>query len=368
MNALLPLGKVLVGDCVDVMAGLPAGSVDVVFADPPYNLMLNHDLWRPNLTRVQGVTDDWDRFLDFSSYDAFTRAWLEACRRLLKPTGTLWVIGTYHNIFRVGGILQDLGYWILNDIVWIKTNPMPNFQGMRFTNSHETLIWAQVERGAPYTFNYQALKYFNEDLQMRSDWTLPICTGKERLKKDGVKSHATQKPEALLYRVLLASTKPGDVILDPFFGTGTTGVVARRLNRKWIGIEQNAEYAGIARERIRSQKISDQPDLPERYRSPRKLPRVPLGELLSHRLLYSGQTLFYQKQKNTRAVVLPDGSLQYGQERGSIHQIARLIQAGPANGWEVWYYLDEQSGQYLPLDSLRKRLRVSIPSKNESEP
>ncbi len=367
MNALLPLGQILVGDCIEVMAGLPAGSVDMIFADPPYNLMLNHELWRPNQTRVDGVSDDWDRFKDFSSYDEFTRAWLVAARRVLKPTGTLWVIGTYHNIFRVGAILQDLGYWILNDVVWIKVNPMPNFQGMRFTNSHETLIWAQVEKGAPYTFNYHSLKFFNEDLQMRSDWLLPICSGKERLRKDGKKSHATQKPEALLYRVLLASTKPGDVVLDPFFGTGTTGVVANRLNRRWIGIERQADYADLARQRIASKPLVDQPDDRARYRSPRKQPRLPLGELVSHGLLRAGQPLFFQKDPAIKAAVLADGSLQYGRQRGSIHQIARQLKPGPINGWDAWYYLDEKTGQYQPINHLRQMLRLSIPSQTESE-
>jgi site-specific DNA-methyltransferase (adenine-specific) len=367
MNGLLPLGQILVGDCIELIASLPASSVDMVFADPPYNLMLNHELWRPNLTRVEGVKDEWDHFTDFSSYDKFTHAWLEGCRRVLKQTGTLWVIGTYHNIYRVGAILQNLNFWILNDIVWVKINPMPNFQGMRFTNAHETIIWAQKERGAAYTFNYQALKFLNEDLQMRSDWLLPICTGKERLRLNGKKSHATQKPEALLYRILMASTKPGDVVLDPFFGTGTTGVVARRLNRNWIGIERLPEYVDQARKRIDAVTENEWPDSLDNYHNPRREPRLPVGDLLSHGLLKSGQRLFFKKNSSFTAILLSDGSLQFGTQRGSIHQIARLIQTGPANGWEMWQYLDEETGVYHPIDHLRQQLRLSIKSINESE-
>jgi DNA modification methylase len=246
----LPLDQVIVGDCIEVMNRLPARCVDLVFADPPYNLQLQQELYRPNLTRVDAVDDEWDRFESFEAYDQFTTAWLTAARRVLKDTGTLWVIGTYHNIFRIGKILQDLGFWILNDIAWIKVNPMPNFRGVRFTNAHETLIWAQKHKGKPYTFNYADLKALNDDLQMRSDWYIPLCTGKERLRIDGAKAHATQKPEALLTRIVLATTKPGDVVLDPFLGTGTTAVVAKRLGRRWIGIERDPQYAALAEQRI----------------------------------------------------------------------------------------------------------------------
>ena len=246
----LSLDTILQGECVEVMSTLPAGCVDLVFADPPYNLQLRKDLWRPNMTRVDGVDDAWDRFESFQAYDDFTRAWLAECQRLLKDTGTLWVIGTYHNIFRIGTIMQDLGYWILNDVIWVKTNPMPNFRGVRFTNAHSTLIWATKRRGARYTFNHHAMKALNDGKQMRSDWHLPQCSGGERLRKGGRKVHSTQKPEALINRVILAASNPGDVVLDPFFGTGTTGAVAKRLHRRWIGIEQEARYIEAARERI----------------------------------------------------------------------------------------------------------------------
>ena len=246
----LPLNQVIQGDCLEVLRELPEKSVDLIFADPPYNLQLKGELRRPNLTRVEGVLDDWDRFDGFAAYDEFTTAWLSACRRVLKDHGTLWVIGTYHNIYRVGAILQDLGYWILNDVIWIKANPMPNFRGVRFTNAQETLIWAQKKQGSPYTFNYQEMKALNGDLQMRSDWILPLCTGKERMKVNGHKAHATQKPEALLRRVIASSSKPGDLVLDPFFGTGTTGAVAKKLDRNWIGIERDAQYVMLARQRI----------------------------------------------------------------------------------------------------------------------
>ena len=275
----LPLDQILLGDCIKVLESLPDKSVDLIFADPPYNLQLSKDLWRPNLTRVNAVDDSWDRFDSFEAYDAFTRDWLMACRRVLKNTGSLWVIGTYHNIFRVGRVLQDLGFWILNDVVWIKTNPMPNFRGVRFTNAHETLIWAQKHKGERYTFNYQSMKALNDDLQMRSDWVTPLCTGKERIKVNGGKAHSTQKPEALLYRVILASSNPGDVVLDPFFGTGTTGAVAKKLHRHWIGIEQDQQYVDVANERIEAV-------IPGAYSkeifagSQRKRRRVPFGLLV----------------------------------------------------------------------------------------
>ena len=275
----LPIDQVIAGNCLEVLSTLPAESVDMIFADPPYNLQLQQALWRPNQTLVDAVDDDWDQFASFSDYDQFTRLWLEGCRRILKPGGTIWVIGSYHNIFRVGTVLQDLGYWILNDVVWIKANPMPNFRGVRFTNAHETLIWAQKERGKPYTFNHHAAKAINEGLQMRSDWMLAICSGKERLREEGKKAHPTQKPENLLYRILVSSTNPGDIILDPFFGTGTTGSVARRLHRHWIGIEINPHYVELARKRIAAvQQTEFDPPLfvsPSPRRQPRIAPPSP---------------------------------------------------------------------------------------------
>jgi len=353
----LPIDQVILGDCIEEMYKLPPESVDVIFADPPYNLQLAQELWRPNLTRVDAVDDDWDQFESFEAYDRFTIAWLTAARRILKPTGTLWVIGSYHNIYRVGTILQNLGFWILNDIVWTKTNPMPNFRGVRFTNAHETMLWVQKEKGSPYTFNHHAMKALNEDLQMRSDWSLAICSGGERLKKDGKKLHPTQKPEGLLYRVLLASSQVGDLVLDPFFGTGTTGAVARRLHRHFIGIERDPLYVDAARERIDNvHQVEFNPPLfvtPD----PRKETRIPFGSLLENGLLHTGQTLYLGQDGDQTARVLSDGSLQYQGDIGSIHQIARKIRQAPANGWDAWYYLDAETNQRKPIDELRKRMR-----------
>ncbi len=353
----LPLDKVIRGDCIAEMQKLPAESVDLVFADPPYYLQLEQDLWRPNQTKVDAVNADWDRFSSFSDYDRFTREWLTACRRVLKKTGAIWVIGTYHNIFRVGTVLQDLNFWILNDVVWTKTNPMPNFRGVRFTNAHETLIWAQKEHGAAYTFNHHAMKALNEDLQMRSDWTLSICSGGERLKKDGKKLHPTQKPEALLYRVLMASTDTGDVVLDPFFGTGTTGAVAKRLHRRFIGIEKDPEYAAAAEERINQiQQVEFDPPI---YVSPdpRKEVRIPIGSLLENGLLEPGQTL-YLGERGLSARLQADGSLEYNGEIGSIHQLAQKIQQAPVNGWDAWFYEEPLSKTRLPIDVLRQKIRA----------
>jgi len=353
----LPLDQVLPGDCLDRLAELPASSVDLIFADPPYNLQLRQELWRPNNTRVQAVTDAWDQFPDLAAYDQFTRAWLAACRRVLKRTGTLWVIGSYHNIYRVGSILMDLGFWILNDVVWVKTNPMPNFRGVRFTNAHETLLWAQKEKGAAYTFNHHAAKSLNDGLQMRSDWQLPICSGRERLRLAGAKAHSTQKPEALLYRVVLASSNPGQVVLDPFFGTGTTGVVARRLGRHWIGIEREAEYVALARRRLARVPASSLPAEDLSSINPRSLPRIPFGALLEHGLLRPGATLYLGAEGKRSARVLADGSLQAGTRRGSIHQVARALRRGPCNGWDVWFYRDPRTRQRQPISRLRESLR-----------
>ncbi len=349
------------GDCVETLETLPAESVDMIFADPPYNLQLRQDLWRPNLTKVDPVDDNWDHFADFQAYDRFTQAWLQACRRVLKRSGTLWVIGSYHNIFRVGKILQDLNFWILNDLVWIKYNPMPNFRGVRFTNAQETLIWAQKERGAAYTFNHHAMKALNDGLQMRSDWYLPICSGPERLRRNGEKAHSTQKPEALLYRVILSSTNPGDVVLDPFFGTGTTGVVARRLHRHWIGIEREADYVELARQRIEAVPQVPYSDDIFVTPNPRKRRRVPFGLLLEQALLQPGQLLYFGKNGQDEARVLADGAIEYNGQRGSIHQIARQIRQAPCNGWDVWYYSDPQTGERRPIDHLRQIFREMHP-------
>ena len=359
----LPLDQVLPGDCTQVLATLPEKSVDVVFADPPYNLQLRAELWRPNMTKVDAVDDAWDQFESLAAYDAFTRAWRAGCRRVLKDTGTLWVIGSYHNIFRVGTALQDLGFWLLNDVVWIKSNPTPQFRGVRFANAHETLIWAQKKRGAKYTFNYRTLKAHNDDLQMRSDWYLGLCVGQERLRDhSGAKAHPTQKPEALLYRALLASTRPGDVVLDPFFGTGTTGAVARKMGRRWIGIEREAHYVELARQRI----AAITPDLfeddglyalPER----RSAPRVPFGSLLEHGLLQPGQRLYFGKKGQATAVVLPDGQIRHNGTAGSIHAVGRAIQNAPScNGWEHWFYEDAETGERRPIDRLRQQVLQAL--------
>jgi DNA modification methylase len=352
----LPLDQVLLGDCLQLLDELPARSVDLIFADPPYNLQLKNELWRPNLTRVDGVDDAWDQFGSFTEYDEFSRSWLAGCRRVLKSTGTLWVIGTYHNIHRVGSILQELDFWILNDIAWIKTNPMPNFHGVRFANAHETLIWAQKERGARYTFNYAAMKALNDDLQMRSDWYLPLCTGRERVRVNGEKAHATQKPEALLQRVILASSKPGDVVLDPFFGTGTTGAAAKRLQRHWIGIERDPEYVAIARERIQAVEPAVAGYIIENRRS---LPRIPFSTLVACGLLQPGQCLYLGKIGTYTALVLADGLIRHDSLTGSIHQVARTILQAPCNGWTAWFYEDD-TGERKPIDHLREQVRLSL--------
>jgi modification methylase len=367
MVSALPLDQIIVSDCIEAMNRLPEQCVDLVFADPPYNLQLRQELYRPNLTRVDAVDDEWDKYESFEAYDQFTTAWLTAARRVLKDTGTLWVIGTYHNIFRIGKILQDLGFWILNDVVWIKVNPMPNFRGVRFTNAHETLIWAQKHKGKPYTFNYADLKALNDDLQMRSDWYIPLCTGKERLRVNGEKAHATQKPEALLTRILLATTKPGDVVLDPFLGTGTTAAVAKRLGRRWIGIERDPQYAVLAERRI-TEVVPYPPELIMGYGDRRdRIPRVPLGALVENGLLSPGTTLYFQRRHDATAQVLVNGHLRYKDGTvGSIHQVARYIAGAPCNGWEHWYYQDAKTGALLPIDCLRKALLKACESPQDS--
>ena len=359
-TAKLPLNQILQGDCLARLAELPDNSVDLVFADPPYNLQLKNELHRPDQSKVDAVTDDWDKFDSFAAYDAFTRSWLAEAQRILKPSGTLWVIGSYHNIFRVGTALQDLGYWILNDIIWRKTNPMPNFRGTRFTNAHETLIWAAPDENATgYTFNYQAMKTLNDDVQMRSDWSLPICNGGERLKgESGDKLHPTQKPEALLHRVLLASTQADDVVLDPFFGTGTTGAVAKKLGRHFIGIEAEADYAEAAMQRIgRIEKLADA-DL-QLTQSPKAQPRVAFGTLVERGLVKPGTQLFGPARK-VRAKVRADGSVKLGAEKnapsGSIHKMGAAAQNAPScNGWTYWHYKD--GDRLVPIDNLRQKVR-----------
>jgi modification methylase len=351
--------KIIQGDCLEALAALPDKSVDLVFADPPYNLQLGGDLHRPDNSKVDAVDDEWDRFDSFESYDKFTRAWLKECRRVLKDDGALWVIGSYHNIFRVGAALQDLGFWLLNDVVWRKTNPMPNFKGTRLANAHETLIWAAKSRGQRrYTFNYDALKVANDDLQMRSDWLLPICTGEERIRDEaGNKGHPTQKPEALLHRILLASTKPGDVVLDPFFGSGTTGAAAKRLGRRFIGIERDEGYVALAKKRI----AAVRPIPPEQLAvtgSKRAEPRIPFGMVLEAGLLSPGDRLYCPKGKRV-AEVLADGSLVHGDMTGSIHKLGALVDdAAACNGWTFWHIKTDRG--LAPIDALRAKVRAGL--------
>ncbi|MEI5677681.1 MULTISPECIES: site-specific DNA-methyltransferase [unclassified Mesorhizobium] len=353
------LDTILKGDCVAALDKLPEKSVDVIFADPPYNLQLNGDLHRPDQSKVDAVDNDWDQFDSFAAYDAFTRAWLLAARRVLKPNGTIWVIGSYHNIFRVGASMQDLGFWILNDIVWRKTNPMPNFRGRRFQNAHETMIWASRDPNAKsYTFNYDALKASNDDIQMRSDWLFPICTGAERLKNDnGDKLHPTQKPEALIARIMMASTKPGDVVLDPFFGSGTTGAVAKRLGRHFVGIEREQDYIDAANERIAAVKPLEAADLTV-LSGKRAEPRVAFVNLLDSGMLKPGVTL-YDAKKRWAAKVRADGTLAIGDNAGSIHRVGAVLQGlESCNGWTFWHY--ERNGGLTQIDELRRIARLGM--------
>ncbi len=350
---------ILKGDCVAALNRLPEKSVDAIFADPPYNLQLNGDLLRPDQSKVDAVDDHWDQFEDFAAYDAFTRAWLLACRRVLKPNGTIWVIGSYHNIFRVGAAMQDLGFWLLNDIVWRKTNPMPNFRGRRFQNAHETMIWASRDAKAKgYTFNYEAMKAANDDTQMRSDWLFPICTGAERLKdENGDKVHPTQKPESLLARVILSSTRPGDVVLDPFFGTGTTGAVAKRLGRHFVGVEREQVYIDAARERIASVRPMTE-DALATITGKRAEPRVAFVSLIDAGLIAPG-ALLHDARKRWTARVRADGTIDVGGEAGSIHRMGAAVQGLDAcNGWTFWHY--ERVGGLMPIDELRRIARLGM--------
>ncbi len=352
------LDTILIGDCIDSLKSLPAKSIDLIFADPPYNLQLGGDLHRPDNSRVDGVDDDWDKFESLKTYDDFTKEWLSECRRVLKDDGAVWVIGSYHNVFRLGYILQDLGYWILNDIIWRKSNPMPNFRGTRFTNAHETLIWASKSEKSRYTFNYDSMKILNDDVQMRSDWLFPLCTGEERLKTEkGSKLHPTQKPEALLQRILMACSKPGDVILDPFFGTGTTGAVAKKLGRHFIGLERDEMYASAAHDRIAEVQISKNTEIIQPL-SKKSEPRVPFGSLVENGMLKPGTTLTDAKNKY-EAIICADGSLKVNQFRGSIHKVGAALQDAPScNGWTFWHYKEKDN--YKPIDELRAQLRKAM--------
>jgi DNA modification methylase len=354
----LPLNQIIKGDCIEVMNSLPENSIDLIFADPPYNLQLQNDLHRPNMTKVDAVDDEWDQFASFSVYDEFTRMWLSACKRVLKPTGTIWVIGSYHNIFRVGTIMQDLGYWILNDVIWVKINPMPNFRGVRFTNAHETLIWASCCQGSHYTFRHHAMKELNGEKQMRSDWwLLPLATGSERLKDEqGEKAHSTQKPQSLLYRIILSSSNPGDVVLDPFFGSGTTGAVAKLLHRNWIGIEREEKYIQLAQNRINSINPGLFDDLTFEVRSQKQLaPKVEFSVLVENVYLKPGQVLYFRKDLLKYAAIKPDSRLRTADGfEGSIHKAgSHYMNGAPCNGWDHWYI--KEDGQMICLDIVRQR-------------
>lgn len=354
----LPLNKILDGDCIEVMNSLPAESVDLIFADPPYNLQLKGSLHRPDNSMVDAVDDHWDQFDSFAVYDKFSREWLKAAQRLLKPNGAIWVIGSYHNIFRVGSALQDAGYWILNDVIWRKSNPMPNFRGMRLTNAHETMIWASKSEKAKPTFNYEALKALNDGVQMRSDWLLPICNGNERIKdEDGNKAHPTQKPESLLHRVMIGSTNQGDVILDPFFGSGTTGAVAKKLGRNFIGIEREEAYRNVAKKRIAA--ITEiEAEALQVSTSKRAEPRVPFGQLVERGMLEPGEMLYSLNGRHS-AKVRADGTLIAHDVKGSIHQVGASLEGAPScNGWTYWCF--KKRGKAIPIDMLRKQLRAEM--------
>lgn len=356
--ATLPQDVILQGDCVAHMNALPEASVDLIFADPPYNLQLKGDLHRPDNSKVDAVDDAWDQFSSFKVYDKFCRDWLKAARRVLKPDGAIWVIGSYHNVFRLGVQLQDQGYWIMNDVIWRKSNPMPNFRGKRFTNAHETLIWAAKSDASKPTFNYEALKALNEGIQMRSDWVLPICNGGERLKnEEGEKAHPTQKPESLLHRVLVGTTNPGDTVLDPFFGTGTTGAVAKKLGRHYIGIEREDDYIKVAEKRLKNTRRFDREGL-EVTTSKRAEPRVPFGQLVERGMLHPGETLTSYNKRHS-AKVRADGTLISKDAKGSIHQVGAHLEGAPScNGWTYWCF--KKDGQSVSIDVLRQQVREQM--------
>ena len=350
------LNKIVNGNSLKVLETIPDNTFDLIFADPPYNLQIGKKLTRPDDSKVNGVNDDWDYFKSFNEYDNFCKKWLAECKRVLKETGTIWVIGTYHNIFRLGYHIQNMDYWILNDIIWKKNNPMPNFKGTRFTNAHETLIWASKKEGSKYTFNYQSLKCLNDDLQMRSTWNLPICNGKERLKNKGIKVHSTQKPESLLHRIILASSNKNDFVLDPFLGSGTTAVVSKKLGRNYYGIEKEKNYFEATYKRLKNTKVI-QDEYLDTLQNNRSKPRVPFGSLIEMGLIKPGTEIYDQKKK-INAKIMVDGSIKYQESEGSIHKVAaKIIGAESCNGWTFWHY---QSGNSLkPIDDLRQRLRTT---------
>ena len=346
------LSNIQNGDCLKLLKNIPEKSFDLIFADPPYNMQIGDKLRRPDDSKVNGVYDKWDQFESFQHYDEFSLKWLKECKRILKDNGSIWVIGSYHNIFRLGYHLQNLNYWILNDIIWRKNNPMPNFRGTRFTNAHETLIWASKNKNSKYTFNYQSLKCLNDDLQMRSDWLFPICNGKERLKTNGKKIHSTQKPESLLHRIILATTNKGDIIFDPFLGTGTTAVVAKKLGRNYFGIEKDKKYFKAANLRIKNTKIIEDNYL-DTIKNKKSSPRIPFGSLVELGIIKAGSNIFDLKKKYN-AKIMADGSIKHKQSEGSIHKVAAQIMGTDSyNGWTYWHC--NFNGSFVPIDSLRQR-------------
>ena len=346
------LNKIINGNSIEILKEIPSKTFDLVFADPPYNMQIGKTLRRPDSSKVKGVNDKWDQFKNFKHYDNFCNEWLIQCRRILKDSGTIWVIGSYHNIFRLGYHLQNLNYWLLNDVIWRKNNPMPNFRGTRFTNAHETLIWASKSKKSKYTFNYQSLKCLNDDLQMRSDWMLPICSGKERLKNNGKKVHSTQKPEALLHRIILATTNKGDVIFDPFIGTGTTAVVAKKLGRKYFGVEKDKKYFKAASDRISKTQVIEESNL-DILKNNKSKPRIPFGSLVELGIIKPGTNIFDEKKK-INAKIMVDGSIKHKESEGSIHKVAAKIMGTESyNGWTYWYC--NVGNAVVPIDSLRKK-------------
>jgi DNA modification methylase len=346
------MNNIILGDSIEILKQIPDNSIDLIFADPPYNLQLENELYRPNETKVNGVNEDWDKFKSFEDYDSFTINWLKECRRLLKKDGTIWVIGTYHNIFRIGKIMQDLGYWILNDIVWIKTNPMPNFKGTRFNNAHETLIWASKDKDSKYTFNYKTIKSYNDDLQMRSDWYIPICQGEERIKVNGQKAHPTQKPEALLYRIITSTSKPSDIVLDPFAGTGTTLAVAKKLGRRFIGIEKEELYVNVCKKRLEKSNAYQERLL--NYPLEIKYKRIPFGSLIENGYIRAGEFL-YSGDGRYKALVLANGTLSYEDFNGSIHKVtAYILNRRANNGWTFWYV--KRDNKLISINDLRREI------------
>jgi len=346
------LNRIVNGNSLEILKTIPSKTFDLVFADPPYNMQIGDTLRRPDASKVKGVDDKWDQFKSFKHYDDFCKAWLIECKRILKNNGSIWVIGSYHNIFRLGYHMQNLNYWLLNDVIWRKNNPMPNFKGTRFTNAHETLLWASKSKKSKYTFNYQSLKCLNDDLQMRSDWMLPICSGRERLKKNGKKVHSTQKPEALLHRIILATSKKGDVICDPFLGTGTTAVVAKKLGRNYFGIEKDNKYFEAANDRIDKTQVIEESYL-DTLKNNKSKPRVPFGSLVELGLIKPGTNIFDQKKK-INAKIMADGSIKHSSTEGSIHKVAaKILGTESCNGWTYWYF--NINGSMEPIDNLRQK-------------